>query len=238
MRVGGASDTGRVRKANEDAYWFDDRLLIVADGMGGHAAGEVAASVALNAARAAIDAAEPGTEPAEEIVRRAVTAANLEVYQRACQEPRLHGMGTTLTLAWIAGGRAVVGHVGDSRAYHLTKDGLVQLTQDHSVVAELVRSGGLRASEAHAHPYRNLLTRALGAAPAVEADVSSVRLEPGEALLLCTDGLTAVVQDDEIYRTLLDADDPGRCAQRLIELANARGGPDNVTAIVAWMEAR
>jgi len=237
MRVGAATDTGRVRKVNEDAYWYDDRLLIVADGMGGHAAGEVAANVALNAARQAIAALEPRVLPVEEMVRQAVAAANLEVYERSLRVPGLQGMGTTLTLVWIAGDRAVVGHVGDSRAYLVTKSGMVQLTQDHSVVAELVRSGGLQASEARLHPYRNVLTRALGAAPQVEADVNSVRVEPGEALLLCTDGLTAVLQDEEIHKTLVEMDDPTRCAQRLVDLANARGGPDNITAVVALMEA-
>lgn len=237
MRVGGASDTGRVRRVNEDAYWCDDRLLIVADGMGGHAAGEVAARIALHAARKAIEASEAAPGPPEEKVRQAVAAANLEVYERSLRDPSLHGMGTTLTLAWIVDGRAIVGHVGDSRAYHVTQDGLVQLTEDHSVVAELVRNGSLRASEAHLHPYRNILTRAVGTAPAVEVDVSSVRLKPGEALLLCTDGLTAVLEDDEIFECLVPIDDPEQCARRLIDLANARGGPDNITAVIALMEA-
>jgi len=238
MRVGGASDAGRVRKQNEDAFWFDERLLIVADGMGGHAAGDVAANLALNAARAAIAAESPGTGSREEVVRRAIAAANLEVYQRASGDPRLYGMGTTLTLAWIVEGRAVVGHVGDSRAYHATRERLLQLTADHSVVAELVRSGGLRESEAQFHPYRNLLTRAIGTAPHVEADVTSVDLGPGEALLLCTDGLTAVLDDAEIHRTLVEERDPQACALRLVEMANARGGPDNITAVVAVMEGR
>ncbi len=117
----------------------------------------------------------------------------------------------------------MVGHVGDSRAYHATRERLLQLTADHSVVADLVRSGGLRESEAQFHPYRNLLTRAIGTAPHVEADVTSVDLGPGEALLLCTDGLTAVLDDAEIHRTLMEERDPQACALRLVEMANGRG---------------
>lgn len=236
MRVGGASDVGRVRKVNEDAFWFDERLLIVADGMGGHIAGEIAAAVALEAVKEAIGPLPlPAGEPVEELVRKAVSLANLQVYEKARREG-LDGMGTTLTMAVVLDGVACVGHVGDSRAYHVRKRRMEQITEDHSVVAELVKSGGISAAEAHTHPYRNLLTRALGTAPDVEADVYQVRLTPGEALLLCTDGLTAVLTDDEIYRILMEHQEPNQCAERLIAMANARGGPDNVTAVIAWME--
>jgi len=236
MRVGGASDVGRVRKVNEDAFWFDDRLLIVADGMGGHVAGEVAAAVALETVKEAIGSLhlEAGA-PVEEHVRHAVSAANRRVFEKARQEG-LDGMGTTLTIAVVVDRVAYLGHVGDSRAYHIQNERLVQITEDHSVVAELVKAGGISAAEAHTHPYRNLLTRALGTTPDVEADLYRVSLNPGEGLLLCTDGLTAVLTDEEIYRVLEQCRDPDAGARRLIELANARGGPDNITAVVALVE--
>lgn len=236
MRVGGASDVGRVRTINEDAFWFDDRLLIVADGMGGHVAGEVAAAVALETVKEAIGSLrlQPGA-PVQELVRSAVREANRRVFERARRDG-LDGMGTTLTMAVVVDRVAYVGHVGDSRAYHIQKERMVQITEDHSVVAELVKTGGISAAEAHTHPYRNLLTRALGTTPDVVADLYSVSLDPGEGLLLCTDGLTAVLTDEEIYRVLEQCRDPDACARRLVDLANARGGPDNITAVVALVE--
>lgn len=237
MRVGGASDVGRVRKVNEDAYWFDDRLLIVADGMGGHIAGEVASRVALESVKEEIAAARlvPGA-PLEAIVRGALQEANRRVWRRAVQDG-LFGMGTTLTMALIVGGHAVVGHVGDSRAYHAREGRLVQVTEDHSVVAELVKSGGISRSQAVVHPYRHFLTRALGTSEEVEVDVYRLDLGPGDALLLCTDGLTGALSDEEIRKTLEAFDDPERCVARLIQLANERGGTDNITAVLAVVEA-
>ncbi len=237
MRVGGASDVGRVRKVNEDAYWFDDHLLIVADGMGGHVVGEVAAKVALETVKNRVGSLrlEAGA-PLDEIVRRALRDANKQVYDRAIRDG-LHGMGTTLTMALVEDGLAVVGHVGDSRAYHVRDGRLVQVTEDHSVAAELVRSGGITESEAYTHPYRNLLTRALGTAQDVQADVYRLDLSPGEALLLCTDGLTNVLTDEEICQALEQFHDPDECVGRLIDMVNDRGGPDNITVILAVMEA-
>lgn len=238
MRIGGASDVGKVRKVNEDAYWYDERLLIVADGMGGHVAGEVAARVALETVINGIASQRlDSQEPLGEIVRNVIQEANKQVYDRAIEDG-LQGMGTTLTMALIVGSHAVLGHVGDSRAYHVRDGRLVQVTEDHSVVAELVKSGGISQSEAEAHPYRNYLTRALGTAKEVQADVYRVDLAPGEGLLLCTDGLTGVLTDDEISHMMQQFHDPSECVAHLIEMANERGGPDNITAILAIMEAR
>lgn len=237
MRVGGASDVGRVRKVNEDAFWFDQRLLIVADGMGGHVAGEVASRVALETVKERVAPLSfDGEAPLERVVQEALQEANRQVYRRAYNDG-LHGMGTTLTMALVVDGHAVVGHVGDSRAYQLRDGRLIQVTEDHSMVTELVKSGDLSESEAVLHPYRHYLTRALGTAEEVQVDVHRLTLGPGEALLLCTDGLTAVVTEQEIVDTIQAFDDPQSCAVRLVEMANERGGPDNVTVVLAVMEA-
>lgn len=237
MRVGSGSDVGRVRKANEDAYWHGGRLFMVADGMGGHAAGEVASRVATETIRSwrFPDATAP--EEADRLaVKEALLAANRAVYDLALREPRFRGMGTTLTLALLAPSRATLGHVGDSRAYLIRDGRLLRLTEDHSLVAELVRSGSLSEEEASAHPLRNLLTRALGTAREVEVDVETIPLREGDGLLLCTDGLCGVLSEEELLRVVSEASDPQTAVARLLDAANAAGGPDNITAILVWPE--
>lgn len=237
MRIAAASDIGPRRPTNQDLYWHDQRLLVVADGMGGHAGGEVAAQVAIDTVKNWVyPSPDLSEERLKEAVTQAMVAANEEVYDRAERESALRGMGTTLTMALIAGACAVVGHVGDSRAYLFRDGSLVQLTTDHSVTNELVRIGGLTESEALAHPYRNLLTRALGAERHVEVDVETLRLRPGDALMLCTDGLTNVLDDREIARTLTEHADPQRAVDLLVTHANQRGGSDNVTVVLARFE--
>lgn len=237
MRVGSGSDVGRVRKSNEDAFWHDGRLFIVADGMGGHAAGEIASRIATETIRSWRFPDETAPEEVDRsAVREALLAANQAVYEKAQKDPACRGMGTTLTLALLSSSRATLGHVGDSRAYLIRDGRLIQLTEDHSVVAELIRSGGLTEEEASAHPFRNLLTRALGTARDVEVDVETVRLEAGDGLLLCTDGLSGVLSDGELLRLASEAADPQSAVVRLLEAANAAGGPDNITAILIWPE--
>jgi len=242
MRVGYRTDVGRARPINEDALWADGRLLVLADGMGGHQAGEVASRMAvelvvarLNGSCGALDS-EPDPEAAER-VRASLCEANEAVYAKALQDPGLRGMGTTLTVALLAGGEAVIGHVGDSRAYLVRPEAIVQLTEDHSVVWELVKSGGLTRDQAQVHPYRNLLTRALGTSPEVEVDTLRLRLQPEDGLLLCSDGLTSVLADAEIHDIIKRSKDPQTAVDRLIDEANARGAPDNVSAILAMPEA-
>ena len=191
--TGAATDVGRVREGNEDAYLVDDAtgLVAVADGMGGHRAGEVASATALEALRAAITHGRP--------LRESMQDANEAVFTKSLTDEELRGMGTTLTAATlVTGGTVLVGHVGDSRAYLLHDGELRQVTVDHSLVEELVREGRLTADEAAVHPQRSIITRALGVDASVEVDVYPVELAPGDRLLLCSDGLTGMVQAETI----------------------------------------
>jgi protein phosphatase len=226
--MGAATDVGRVRDGNEDAYLVDDAmgLVAVADGMGGHRAGEVASATALEALRAAITSGHP--------LRESIEDANDAVFTKSRSDQDLHGMGTTLTAATlVTGGTLLVGHVGDSRAYLLHDGELRQVTVDHSLVEELVREGRLTADEAAVHPQRSSITRALGVDASVEVDVYPVELVPGDRLLLCSDGLTGMVQPDDIAATLRRESDPNRAAAQLVDAANLAGGEDNITVVVA-----
>jgi len=225
--VGAATDVGRVRDGNEDAYLVDDAmgLVAVADGMGGHRGGEVASATALEALRAAVSSGRP--------LRDAVEDANRAVFEKASTDDSLRGMGTTLTAATLAAGDTLlVGHVGDSRAYLLRDGELRQLTTDHSLVEELVRDGRLTPDEAAVHPQRSIITRALGVDSTVDVDVYPVELVPGDVLLFCSDGLTGMLQPDLIAGELRREDDPARAATKLVDAANAAGGEDNITVVV------
>jgi serine/threonine protein phosphatase PrpC len=225
--VGAATDVGQVRGHNEDAYLIDDRLglVAVADGMGGHQAGEVASATALEALRAAVTSGEG--------IRDAVTAANEAVYDKSTTDERLHGMGTTLTAGTLAaGGTLLLGHVGDSRAYVLHDGELRRLTTDHSLVEELIQAGELTEAEAEADPRRSMITRALGIEPGVDVDLYPTPLVSGDRLVLCSDGLTGMVSDSDIHRVLTTELDPTAAAQRLVDAANAAGGIDNITTLV------
>ena len=225
--MGAATDVGRVRDGNEDAYLVDDAmgLVAVADGMGGHRAGEVASATALEALRAAITGGRP--------LRESIEDANEAVYTKSLTDTSLRGMGTTLTAGTlVAGDTVLVGHVGDSRAYLLHDGELRQVTDDHSLVEELVREGRLTADEAAVHPQRSIITRALGVDASVEVDVYPVELVPGDRLLLCSDGLTGMVPEDEILRVVTESENVEAACQQLIDEANERGGLDNITAIL------
>ena len=225
--IGAATDVGRVRDGNEDAYLVDDAmgLVAVADGMGGHRAGEVASATALEALRAAINAGQP--------LRESIEDANEAVFTKSLTDTSLRGMGTTLTAGTlVAGGTLLVGHVGDSRAYLLHDGELRQVTVDHSLVEELIREGRLTADEAAIHPQRSIITRALGVDAAVEVDLYPIELAPDDRLLLCSDGLTGMVQFDTIAAILRREEDPTRAATQLVDAANAAGGEDNITVVV------
>ena len=223
----GVTDVGRVRDGNEDDLLVDTRtsLVAVADGMGGHRAGEVASATALEALRAAVANGQP--------IRDAIAVANAAVVEKSTSDPELQGMGTTVTAGTLAsGGTLLVGHVGDSRAY-LVRDGeLSQVTKDHSLVEEMVREGELTPEQAEVHPQRSIITRALGIDPDVEVDVYPIELHAGDRILMCSDGLTTMVRPDEIAGILGREDDAEQAAQQLVDAANAAGGEDNVTALV------
>lgn len=233
MRTGRASaltDTGRRRLQNEDAFVCDPPLYAVADGMGGAQAGEIASRLAVSTLEQR-DGARRGEETVAELVR----AANTRIFQRALDDPALAGMGTTITAMLVddRAGTIAVAHVGDSRAYLVRDRALEQLTADHSLVAELVRSGRLTPAEAEQHPHRSVITRALGTEAEVEVDTFTVAMQEGDLFLLCSDGLTAMLADSEIVAILAETDgDPDRAADALVGAANRAGGEDNITVVV------
>ena len=223
-----ASDTGRKRRRNEDSYVVAPPLFAVADGMGGAQAGEVASKLAA----AALEDTDPGTLAGPERLSSLIQEANRRVYERAASDPATSGMGTTMTVALVESGAVTIGHVGDSRAY-LVRDGrLEQLTEDHSLVNELLKSGKLSREEADIHPQRSVITRAVGTDPDVDVDAFVVDTSVGDIFLLCSDGLTDMVGDDEI-RELADRhhDDLDRLTKALVSAANRGGGEDNITVI-------
>jgi protein phosphatase len=223
------TDPGRKRRRNEDAFVCAPPLFAVADGMGGAQAGEIASRLAA----AAVQRREPAGSPGREEVVALIEEANRAVFERASLDEAASGMGTTLTIALLGEEEVWIGHVGDSRAYLLRQGELRQLTDDHSLVAELVRSGRLSREEAESHPQRSVITRALGTEQAVEVDAFSVPVRPGDLFLLCSDGLTSMVEDEAIRR-LLEASRPDleQAARALVEEANRRGGEDNITVVL------
>jgi PPM family protein phosphatase len=225
----GTTDAGRKRRRNEDAFVHDPPLFAVADGMGGAQAGEVASRLAAAAFREFHEADQ--LEP-EERVAAIIQEANRRIYERARTDAQASGMGTTITAALLVGGTVVVGHVGDSRAYRLREGRLVQLTEDHSLVADLVRSGRLSPEEADTHPQRSVITRALGTDAEVDVDTFTVDAEPGDLFLLCSDGLTTMVADEEITKIIAEADTLAEATKALVKAANRAGGEDNVTVVL------
>lgn len=238
LRAYAVSDVGLRRKANEDCYALapDVGLFLVADGMGGHIAGqlasETAAHAAVNAMRTLADASASLTDK----LRFAVAAANREILATVQQRPELKGMGTTLVAVLAGEGRIALAHVGDSRAYLIRAGRIRQLTDDHSLVAELVRRREISETAARGHPHRHVLTRALGVKRGVEADLAELTPTPGDSFVLCSDGLTGHVDDEEICETVMGEVDPESACARLVNLANSRGGDDNVTVVVIRCE--
>ena len=229
------TDVGMRRASNQDAFGglvaaSGARLLIVADGMGGHAGGATASRVAIETIEEVVGRS---TDAPETVLRMALEAANRRVHEEAQKDASLSGMGTTgVALLFQPDGSAWVAHVGDSRAYRLRDGSLEQLTPDHSLVAELERRGMITAEEAQVHPRRNEVLRSIGVEPEVDVDVAQVDARPGDQYLLCSDGLSGVVRDEEIAAELLRAP-PEVAARRLVDAANERGGPDNITVQIA-----
>ena len=231
LRSGSASDVGRVRAVNEDLALESMTLFAVADGMGGHAGGEVAAHTAIESLQQ-----EFARQPTVQGLVAAVRRANRAVWERGHADADLRGMGTTLTAAALVatddGDRLVLANVGDSRSYRFHQGELTQLTRDHSVAEELVDRGELSEAEAAIHPHRHILTRALGVAPEVDVDVWQVSPEAGDRYLLCSDGLTNEVTTRRITSVLSSTSDPQEASETLVRMANEHGGNDNVTVVV------
>src|ERR1700681_3613746 len=238
MKVASMTDPGRVRKTNEDNFFADEALglFIVADGMGGHAGGEVASRVAIATISERMKAGLTDGD-ADGLIRSAIEQANTAIRAQAEADPKLQGMGTTLVLAFCRGDAIHLAHLGDSRAY-LIRDGSIQrLTEDHSLVAQMVKSGQLTAEEAPRFHLRNVVTRSLGNQKVSEPDLAVVEWNAGDYLLLCSDGLTNMVEDSEL-RSLISqgGSDLQRSCREAIERANQNGGRDNITAVLAYHE--
>ena len=252
MRItsGGVTDMGRVRTNNEDCYKIVEplNLFVLSDGMGGEAHGEIASAMAVetvvnhcvdiesNPAARVIGKVDPNWSARTRRLSSAVHLANKNIFKSAEEDPDRHGMGATLTAAWIDGAKLSIAHVGDSRAYLLRSGSLLQLTRDHSLVAEQVRRGILTAAEADESEMQSVLLRALGAQAEIEVDAEEHTLFPRDVLLLCSDGLTRMVTEPEIAGMLQAETDPTRASEKLVAFANERGGPDNISVVAVRLE--
>lgn len=233
MRFAALTDSGRARPNNQDAYGHRGQLYLVADGMGGHRAGEVASQLAVERILAAAAGADPLAE-----LRQGMSDAHQAIIAQAARDKDCEGMGTTVAALVLAEGRAYIAHIGDSRVYRSRGPAaLTLLTRDHSLVEEMVRQGSLSPEEARNHPQRSVLTRALGTGEGLRAEYAEADLEKGDIFLLCTDGLTAEVGDEEIAGILAMPLTPEDKAARLVNLANEQGGSDNITVIVVENDA-
>ena len=230
--AGGKTDPGEKRPNNEDAFYLDEKrgLFIVADGMGGHRAGEVASETAIEEIKKLVR--QSGTLRTPDDLQRAIDSANQAAYLKSLESPDFHGMGTTLVVAQITNGKLLLAHVGDSRAYLLGERGLERLTEDHSVIYQYIKEGRITEEEARKHPRKGGILRALGVEKFVEADTKELPYN-GETLLLCTDGVTDMLRDEEIEEILKNNPDPRQACEQLVEKANQAGGWDNITVIVA-----
>ena len=241
MMLAGKSDKGLLRSQNEDAYCIlggssgTPVLLAVADGMGGHLAGDIASQTAIGVIRDSIEAG-----PLEAMDEGAVDARLLElvqsandmVYKKSKTEPGCFGMGTTLIVAIVSGGKLAVAHVGDSCAYYINNGEINKITTDHTYVEELVRIGSLTREEAARHPRRNVITKVVGSFGKVATDLYRVDLHDGDRVLLCTDGLSKMVSEPEIAEAIMASENPGEICEALIAKSNSRGGLDNTTVLV------
>jgi PPM family protein phosphatase len=227
------SDTGRQRRANEDAYYVRAPVFVVADGMGGAQAGEVASQIAAEA----FDRDLPPGSP-EKALRDAFALANTKIHEHATHDASRAGMGTTLTAAIVDAGQeeVAIGHVGDSRAYRLRGSNLERLTKDHSLVEELRRKGQLTDEQAEEHPQRSIITRALGPEAEVEPDVHTEQARPGDIYLVCSDGLTTMVSEERISELLRSSSSLDEAVRALVDEANRAGGRDNITAVAFRLE--
>lgn len=237
MKYSEITHIGLVRQGNEDSYCVcpDLNLVAVADGMGGHEAGEVASRMALQAIEDFLRKHPEAALTPKKVLHQAVLEANSKVFEAAQKNKGYRGMGTTLSAGLLLGRDLYLAHIGDSRVY-LINNQVNQLTQDHSLVNELVLNGGISEEEALNHPQKNILTRALGTIAEVNADLIHTNLKKGERLLFCTDGLSNLIVKEEIFQVVSEAPDLSQGVQRLLAMALERGGKDNITMILVEIE--
>lgn len=241
MRAWGKTDIGRVRSENQDTYFIEldpsgDTICVVCDGMGGAKAGATASLIAVSAFAEEVRSHTGGkkrtAEFLGELAKEAVDVANREVYERANSNPDYHGMGTTLVAAIGSGSRMAIVNIGDSRAYLISDEGIERLTRDHSLVEDMMIQGDLTREQARTHPSKNLITRNIGGDAVVECDVYLREMAPGEHLLLCSDGLSNMVEEQEILYEVLHGGEKSLACERLVNIANERGGRDNITVVL------
>ncbi len=233
MNVFAATDVGKVRTVNEDSYYVPaagEEFVMVADGMGGHQAGEVASSIAVEEISKWLKIAP---RPSEEALRHALTEANLRIYRESRSDIHKAGMGTTLTVLWFDQGSAYLLHVGDSRAYLIRNGVAIQITRDHSVVGEMVERGELTPEQARVHPQRNFITRCLGASGDLEPDIARLVSREGDIWLLCSDGLSNYVKSQELAGVMSGEGTHDEHVRTLVQMALDRGGADNITVVAA-----
>lgn len=232
--IGMLSDIGNIRKVNEDYVGFHEdsnkKLYVIADGMGGHNAGEIASKIAVENTIEFVFSAS-ANEQIDILLKQAIEASNNKIYEVSKTDLALKGMGTTITACLVTGNKMIVANVGDSRCYILEKENFHQITNDHSLVQELVDNGSITEEEAAIHPNKNVITRALGTASKVDIDIFSTDLCNVSKVMLCTDGLTNSLSKEEIYETIVNNDSESSC-NRLIELSKERGGRDNISVII------
>ena len=236
MQVWGITDRGAVRQQNQDAYAVkvleDGRVIaLVCDGMGGARAGNVASTIAVELFMEEFLKADQDS-PVEERMGHAASVANQAVFRRSASDADCAGMGTTMVAVLAGAGEAVILNEGDSRCYHINSEGIILVTRDHSLVEDLVERGELTREQARTHPHRNLITRALGAEPMLMADCFHQPLAEGDYLLLCSDGLSNVVNEQEMLYEVIHGGEASQCCQHLLDIALSRGAPDNVTAVL------
>ena len=252
LRAYGLSDIGMKRSSNQDAIYFDENqgLFIQADGMGGHQGGAVASALAIKGVTGVVESgidefrmnllereAIRGLSAEAKLVKTAIMAANSSVTMTGSgEDEELIGMGSTLDVLYLAGNRMVIGHVGDSRVYRFCDGTIELLTEDHSVLFELMKSQSLSPEEIASYPFRNRVTRALGYLADNDVDIIEDTVEPGDRFLLCSDGLTGVVADELIASIFIQEDDPATICKRLVSEANNAGGPDNISVVVVAVD--
>ncbi len=231
--------TGRIRENNEDSFYIDEKnsgIFIVADGMGGHNAGEIASNMAIETIKKDIgdnwdELIALNDYDIHSTLRKAIEMANKKIYEQSLLHIELDGMGTTLTIALIINNKLYLGHIGDSRAYLINKNEIKQLTEDHTLVRELLKNGSITEVEAKNHPKKNIITKALGTELNTEPDIFNIELNNEGILILCTDGLTNMMDSDEILESFIGNSELQKTCDKLIDLANERGGYDNITVM-------